>query len=73
MWRGRRPVNFLLKGQAFFTDFRARPAHPLKDLDWQAFAEFFRKLGMPVLEDSAGPDAYAKLFARHHLTTPEEE
>lgn len=54
-------------------DFRARPAHPLKDLDWQAFAEFFRKLGMPVLEDRAGPDAYAKFFARHHLTTPEEE
>jgi hypothetical protein len=46
-------------------DFKSRPQHPAKELDWKAFAELFRKLGMPVFDEKAGPQAYTRLFEQH--------
>ncbi len=51
-------------------DFRARPAHPNKELDWEAFAALFRSLGMPVLEGEAG---YQELFLMHQKPILAEE
>ncbi len=42
-------------------DFRARPAHPAKELDWRAIEAFLNALGMPTGEQVD----FTRLFEQH--------
>lgn len=47
-------------------DFRARPAHPAKELGWREIEAFFKVLGMPTGDEVN----FTELFERHQGPEP---